>query len=132
MWRAFRTGRLIVTLLLVIAGSLIWIYQWINNALNYTEVAAQVVQIENVCAPVGAPKEEAMTCEPGAKQAGGKRLIWYRLLHLRYKSPADSAEHVTRMILTNGKKSADENRLRAGDNWKILARNDDPLAIKPR
>lgn len=132
MLRAFSLGRFAVTLLVVLAGSILWIYEWINNSLNYTGVVARVERIESVCAPAGTPPAEATDCRNWPARVNGKKVVMHRVARLRYKSPADSAEHSGTIFLHSGVKSANGKRLQAGDDWKILAHDDQPLVIKPR
>jgi hypothetical protein len=127
---AFLNGYRAVTLLTVLVGLVLWAFSAAKNAIDYTEVVAQVERVEHVCRPAGTPMEASTDCASAAAVAGNKKLIRHLAVHVRYRSPADDQEHSGVIIPIGGKNAVQANRLRPGDRWKILAHDDVPDAIK--
>ncbi|HYP06823.1 MAG TPA: hypothetical protein VER03_11385 [Bryobacteraceae bacterium] len=117
-------------MLVVVVGMVVWTVTSIGNALNYTEVVAQVVRVEPVCRVSGTPIEKSGDCLIVAAQAGGQRILRHVGVRVRYRSPADGQEHVGLIIPVGTTKAAQARALRPGDEWEILAHDDDPNVVK--
>lgn len=109
---AFAKTNSLIRGLVVFAGLCLIAYSWVDNKLNYTEVTAVVESTEQVCTPNG----KKMRCRTG-----------YRV---RYTSPADGNRHSALVIPSSGEKIMEATKLQPGDQWRILAHDDKPEALK--
>ncbi len=121
---------MIVFVPLLLIGLGVWIYRSVDNRLNYTLVDAEVQDVEDICAPVGAPTTGAVPCANADSAFPGKTMAYYHSVTIRYTSPADQREHSGVIIPRGGEAGVEASRLRRGDRWSILARNDQPDDIK--
>jgi len=114
--RAFFVGFLKVNgairWLVVFAGLCLIAYSWVDNKLNYTEVTGVVEAVEPVCTQKGTK----MRCRTGVR--------------VRFTSPADGVRHSAMVIPSSGQKLLEADKLRPGDEWRILAHDDKPEVLK--
>jgi hypothetical protein len=116
--------------LLVLAGALVLCgIAWINNAIFYTRTPAEVLRVEERCFVAGTPKESAINCTDARPSASDQPLRRYRVVHVRYTSPADGRLH-DGVLYPTGNKGKQAATLRPGDRWPIFAHDTKAGEIK--
>lgn len=117
-------------ILLIIAGGLtVWVYDLINNGLNYTQVTAEVERVGPVCYPIRSPNQ-AIDCSETWANPSVKRWVRGTAVWIRYQSPADGKQHQARLIPIGGDAAVEATHLKPGDRWKVLAHDDVPGGVK--
>jgi len=131
--KAFLAGRRIAFFATFLVAMGLWAYSALKHALNFSEVEAVVERVEEVCRPVGEPVEaaNAARCAEASAAARGR---WWReqAVHVRYVSPADGETHVGVVVPQGGQAAVEAVRLRAGERWKVLAHDREPLVVRAR
>lgn len=128
--RAFRAGRLLVIIVMVVWCAGYWAYSAADNALHYTKTSAMVENVEPACEIHGERAASIAECMRTVSRKGRKGVVIFPEVRVRYQSPADNREHSGTIRLSGRDGLARAERLNRGDRLEILAHDDKPEDIK--
>ncbi len=118
---AFRLGRGIVTLAVLLIGLGLTAVEKVLNAVEYTEVPAIVEGVDKVCNFQDRPATEQVDCRTTPQNNRARRLLHHTAVRVRYQSPTGGGERSGVVIPIGGQSAVDAINLHPGDQWRILA-----------